>query len=119
MVTTASHHRKRPKRRTHPLLILMACFSVLFSFAIASDGQVKQSPARPAAATQEGSWPKWNFAFTAPSVWRQYMEHIDDNNKVPNGAHEETRYFTRTPDRPNVYPHSDLTITFTTWPGPE
>jgi hypothetical protein len=94
-------------------------FSALVFFVVSGIAQGKPKTAAHAPATQEISWPKWNFAFTAPSTWRQYLENIEDNDKVPNGNHDETRYFTRTPDRPNVYPHSDLTITFTTWPGPE
>jgi hypothetical protein len=87
--------------------------------ATAVIAQGKKKTVQSAPATQEISWPKWNFAFTAPSSWRQYLEHIEDNNKVPNGAHEESRHFTRTPDRPNFYPTSDLIVTFTTWPSPE
>jgi hypothetical protein len=114
MLTTlpASTRRKISER---PVLIL----TVLTAFALTAAAQAKHKTASPAPATQEISWPKWKFSFTAPSTWRQYLEHIEDNKKVPNGNHDETRYFTRTPDRPNVYPTSDLTITFTTWPGPE
>lgn len=119
MLTAESTDRKSSERRSRPLLILIATLPVLLFFAVTGVAQSKRKTASHVPVTQEVSWPKFRFAFTAPSTWRQYLENIDDNNKVPNGFHAETRYFTGTPDRPNVYPHSELTITFTTWPGPE
>ena len=99
--------------------MFVAGVSLLLVSLLTAAAQVKPKTATRAPATKEVTWPKWDFAFTGPSAWRQYMEHIEDNDKVADGYHEETRYFTHMPDRPKVYPTSDMTITFTTWPFSE
>ena len=121
MLTTlpASTDSERPERRSRPVLTPIAALPFLLFFTVTGAAQAKHRAVAPARADQEISWQKWRFAFTAPSTWRLDSEYIENNKKVPNGAHTETRYYNRAPDRSNPYPHTELTIVFTTWPGPE
>src|SRR5690348_9924690 len=90
----SSRDRKRFEQSRRLVLMFVAGVSLLLVSLLTTAAQVKPKTATRAPATKEVTWPKWDFAFTGPSAWRQYMEHIEDNDKVADGYHEETRYFT-------------------------